>query len=102
MQAPTDKQAAETARGIAGPLRLAVPRFMRRSRAEAQMGDQVVRLEQWKARHPDVEIQNPDYRNGDQFWFARRDGEVLCREYELRVLLDHLDWLTAQDQPADA
>jgi hypothetical protein len=77
-------------------------RSIRRHRTAAQTGDQVARLEQWKARHPDVDIQNPDYPRGGQLWFARRGGEVLCSEYELRVLLDHLDWLTAQEQPANA
>jgi hypothetical protein len=77
-------------------------RTVRRRRAEAQMVDQVARLEQWKAGHPDVAIQNPDYPNGGQLWFARRGSDVLCSEYELGVLLDHLDWLTAQEQPAHA
>jgi hypothetical protein len=74
----------------------------RLQRAEDQTGDQVARLESWKQAHPDVSIQPPDYASGGLLWFARRGGEVLCSEYELRVLLDHLDWLAAQEQPADA
>jgi hypothetical protein len=86
---------ARAREGITDLMLLRVSRPMRRHRIKAQIGDQVVRLEQWKARHPDVEIQNPDYPNGSQLWGARRGGEVLCSEYELRSLLDHLDWLTA-------
>jgi hypothetical protein len=77
-------------------------RIARRHRAEAQTGDQVVRLKQWEAAHPDVAIQPPDYANGGQFWSARRGADVLCSEYELRALLDHLAWLIAQEQPANA
>lgn len=77
-------------------------RIARRHRAEAQTGDQVPRLESWKQIHPDVSIQPPDYANGGQLWVARRGSEVLCSEYELRLLLDHLDRLIAQDQPANA
>jgi hypothetical protein len=88
--------------GVADLMQIRVPRPVRRHRAEGQMVDQVARLEQWKAQHPDVEIKNPDYRNGGQLWVARRGSEVLCSEYELRALLDHLDWLTAQEQPANA
>lgn len=77
-------------------------RIARRNRAQAQAGDQVARLESWKQVHPDVSIQPPDYANGGQLWFAQRGSEVLCNECELRVLLDHLDWLIAQDQPANA
>lgn len=77
-------------------------RTVRRRRAAAQTVDQVARLESWKQAHPDVSIQSPDYPNGGQLWVARRGSEVLCSEYELRALLDHLDWLTAQDQPANA
>jgi hypothetical protein len=93
---------ARVREGAADLMRIRVPRLVRRRRAEADKGDQVARLEQWKARHPDVQIQNPDYPSGGQLWIARSGSEVLCSEYELRVLLDHLDWLIAQEWPADA
>jgi hypothetical protein len=67
-----------------------------------QFSDQVVRLRDWEEAHPDVDIDPPDYANGGWLWAARRDGVVLCCEYDLRKLLDHVDWLTAQEQPSHA
>jgi hypothetical protein len=65
----------------------------------SRMNDQVARLERWTAEHPDVEIQAPDYASGAQLWTAHKGGIVVCCEYDLRVLLDRLDWLMAQEQP---
>jgi hypothetical protein len=57
------------------------------------MEDQVVRLQAWRANHPDVEIRPPDYSRGGYLWSAHRNGLVLACDRELKALLDRCDWL---------
>jgi hypothetical protein len=52
--------------------------------------DQVPRLEQFRAEHPEIEIRSPiDNQSG--FWKAYRDGMILSVQHDLRWLLDHLE-----------
>ena len=64
--------------------------------------DQVTRLRQYRAAHPDVIIGPDDYGN----WQARipeENGETTAVRYTLRELLDRLGELLAghQDEPGD-
>jgi hypothetical protein len=53
-------------------------------------GDQVVRLEAFRATHPSIEIMTPlDTRS--VWWKAIRSGEVYAVENDLRLLLDTLE-----------
>ena len=56
--------------------------------------DQVPRLNAFKAAHPEIRITTPiESRSG--FWTAYKDDEVFCIQYELKRLLDTLEWLIA-------
>lgn len=55
-----------------------------------QRVDQVPRMERFRAEHPDIEIVSPLVLRS-AFWKARRGGEVLAIELDLRRLLDTLD-----------
>lgn len=52
--------------------------------------DQVPRLEQFRAEHPEIEIKSP-LENQGPFWKAYRDGMILSVQHDLRWLLDHLE-----------
>jgi hypothetical protein len=53
--------------------------------------DQVVRLQAFRDKHPDITITPP--AEIGSLWAARRDGLVICAEYDLRTLLDRLTFL---------
>jgi hypothetical protein len=54
--------------------------------------DQVPRLEQFRAAHPDIEIMSPLDARSSPWWKAyRKDGEPLATGVDLRRLLDVLD-----------
>jgi hypothetical protein len=53
--------------------------------------DQVLRLERFKADHPDIEIMSPLESRAAPWWKAFRDGEPLATGVDLRRLLDTLD-----------
>jgi hypothetical protein len=54
--------------------------------------DQVPRLEQFKGEHPEITIRTP-LDSGSGAWSAARDGVVLTVQYDLRRLLDKLEWM---------
>jgi len=53
--------------------------------------DQVPRLEAYKARHPDVDIQPPGAQSA--VWRAYREGELIAYGFTLMVFLDRLEAL---------
>ena len=54
--------------------------------------DDVPRLADYRAAHPEVDITPPD-PGGSLRWIARRDGKIIAADYWLGALLDTLDWL---------
>ena len=55
--------------------------------------DQVVRMQAFKAAHPEIDFLPPEPFVG--YWKCFRDGQQIACELDLRRLLDSLDRLTA-------
>ncbi len=51
--------------------------------------DSVIRLQAFRAAHPDIDIKPPTREN--PFWVASRGGSVLCESFRLTRLLDRLE-----------
>jgi hypothetical protein len=64
----------------------------RDSEAERMPEDQVPRLKRFRDSHPDITVIPPGGLVGQ--WVARRAGEMVASDLELRGLLDQLERLT--------
>lgn len=57
----------------------------------SESGDQVPRLQAFRAAHPDIDIRPPG--RGRMLWTASRGGSVLATGFDLKRILDQLDRL---------